>query len=128
MRFPRPSRFFAVLLALVGMLFMQLAVASYVCPGMQADSGGSPFAMAECEGMDTTQAGLCHSLAYDQAGKQFLDKPDLPSVQPFVPVELVLVRDAIEVAAQPLAAPPQSFLLTRTTPPPIAIRHCCLRL
>lgn len=110
------------------MLFMQLAVASYVCPGMQTESGGDMVAMAGCDGMDTTQPGLCHALAVDQAAKQSLDKPDLPPVQPFVPVELVLVLDAMSMATCPRAAPPEAFLLTRTTAPPVAIRNCCFRI
>lgn len=138
MKLSRPSRFIAAFIALFGMLFMQLAVASYVCPGMKTGGGSDTVAMSatgvdqqgmsRCEGMDMTQIGLCHAHAYDQAGKQSLDKPELPLVQPFVPVGLVLALDAIDVTARPLAMPPESSLLTRTTAPPISIRNCCFRI
>lgn len=138
MKLSRPLRFLAALIALFGMLFMQLAVASYVCPGMQTGSRNDTVAMPEsdidqqgmagCEGMDMAQPGLCHAYAHGQAGKQSLDKPDLPPVQPFVPVGLVLALDAVDVAARPRATPPESSLLTRTTAPPLAIRNCCFRI
>lgn len=133
----RPSRFIATLVAAFSMLFMQLAVASYVCPGMAPANGGTAaatsaavrhVAMIGCEGMDTDQPALCHAHAQGETAKQSPDKPELPDVQPFVPAVMVA---AWYPAAMPFAAsvtPPPSISLARALAPPIAIRHCCFRI
>jgi len=130
-----PSRFVGALLALIGMLFMQLAVAGYVCPGVnpgQRDSISVASAtqgmqsMAGCEGMDMQQPALCH--AYAQDGKQTLDKPDLPAVQPFIPAGLSLVVQVLDDHDDPAAAALPGDLLARATAPPLPIRNCCFRI
>lgn len=133
----RQSRFVAALIALFSMLFMQLAVASYACPGLKMGQDSKAVAMATdtdtatqnmsgCTGMDMEQPGLCH--AHDHAGNQSLDKPELPQVQPFMAVGLTLTLIPIDVAYRPLATQPQDLLLTRTTAPPLSIRNCCFRI
>lgn len=133
MKLSRRSRFIAAFIALFSMLFMQLAVAGYACPefkvglvnksvAMSADAGSMPG----CEGMDQEQPSLCH--AHAQAGKQSLDKPELPHVPSFVAAALTLVFDDIEPAYDSIAAQPNSVLLTRATAPPLAIRNCCFRI
>jgi hypothetical protein len=135
MKLSRPSRFAAALIALFSMLFMQLAVAGYVCPDLAmvdiSESGGMSTyvddqSMPGCEGMDAEQPNLCH--AHAQAGKQSLDKPGLPLVQPFIAAALTLVFQDIQVVHNPGAVQPDSFLLTRTTAPPLSIRNCCFRI
>jgi hypothetical protein len=138
MKLSRPLRYVAAFIALCSMLFTQLAVASYVCPAMPMESSNIALAttstgtdhpsMIGCKGMDVTQSGLCHTHAHDQASKQTLDKPDYLEVAPFVPVGLVVAVAAVDDASRRLAAPPTSLFLTRTTAPPIAIRHCCFRI
>ena len=131
MKLSSPSRIIAVALAIVSMLFMQLALAAYVCPAMPpAMQEGAEMAMAMpgCAGMDIEQPVLCHAHAQDQASKQSLDKPDLPLVTPFIATQLVqTLRPAPQsvTAARPVIAA-QSGL--HATAPPIAIRHCCFRL
>ncbi|MFZ6719709.1 hypothetical protein [Undibacterium sp. Ji49W] len=137
MKLSRPSRLAAVFIALFSMLFMQLALASYACPGMvmessQGNAQVSPFtdntSMPGCEGMDKEQPGLCHAHAQDEWSKQSLDKPSMPAVQVFTPAGMVLV---IEVADFTIAVPQTttaSRLLSHTTAPPIAIRNCCFRI
>ncbi len=131
----RQSRFVTALIALFSMLFMQLAVASYACPGLKIGQDSKAVAMATdtanqnmsgCTGMDMEQPGLCH--AYDHAGNQSLDKPELPQVQPFMAVGLTVTLIPIGVAYRPLATQPQDLLLTRTTAPPLSIRNCCFRI
>ena len=125
----RQFRFVAALIALFCMLFMQLAVASYACPniGMGQDQGPAAMSPASgCMGMDMEQPSLCH--AHDQTGKQSLDKPDLPQVQPFIAVELMQALIFIDVAYRPLATQPLASLLMRATAPPLAIRNCCFRI
>jgi hypothetical protein len=49
-------------------------------------------------------------------------------VQPFIAISLVLALSPIDVADRPIATPPESFLLTRVTAPPLSIRNCCFRI
>jgi hypothetical protein len=123
MKFRRTSRIVAAVVALFGMLFMQLAVASYACP-----SAGKPVASgAQCAGMDPAQPSLCKAKAINLAAKQSLDKPDLPPVLPFVAADLVgtVVADAWAPESTEGAAAPPS--LARSLSPPHTIEHCCLR-
>ncbi len=132
-KMPR-SRSIAALLALASMLFMQLALAGYACPGKTTAPGQASAVMAttmadmpDCQSMDLEQPNLCQ--AYGQVGDQSLDKPSLPQVQPFVAAALTLVLFEIKLAADnPATAPPAPFLLTRATAPPLAIRNCCFRI
>ncbi len=135
MRLTRPSRFVAALIALFSILFMQFAVASYVCPDYPPGQTEKSVAMSfsssvhdtsECKGMDSEQPNLCD--AHDQVGTQSLDKPELPQVQSFVAVGSVLVLPPIEATYRAPAAQSTSSSLTRTTAPPLAIRNCCFRI
>lgn len=135
MKLSRPSRLLATCIALFSLLFMQLAVASYTCPGMRMGSDLDLAAMSAdmddpgmigCIGMEKAQAGLCH--AQSETVKQSLDKPQVPDIQPFVPAGLVLAVHTVEIASGSPVAPLASISLTRTTAPPIAIRNCCFRI
>lgn len=110
------------MVALFSMLFMQLAVASYSCPGGVLSATGAP-----CAGMDPAQPSLCKAKAINLAAKQSLDKADVPPVPPFIPLELaglVLAADWLPLPAQAAAAPPS---LAHSTAPPIPIQNCCFR-
>jgi NADH:ubiquinone oxidoreductase subunit 3 (subunit A) len=134
MKLSRSSRLVAAFIALVSMLFMQLALAGYACPSLKISYLNEPVTMPSddgnrmpgCEGMDKEQPSLCH--AHDQAGNQSLDKPELPYVQPFIATALMLVLHDIEVAYSPSAIQPDSLLLTRTVAPPLSIRNCCFQI
>jgi hypothetical protein len=136
MKLTRPSRVVAALIALIGMLFMQLAVAAYACPEL-VTVPASEAAMtkvhahadameADCIGSDTEQANLCNTHA--TSGNQSLDKPNVAPLSPFAVATLtVVLRDFEFVSTSPsrnVAAPP----LTRVTAPPLAIRNCCFRI
>lgn len=130
----RPHRLFTALIVLFSMLFMQLAVASYVCPGHMTGSEIPALssdirsaAMADCAGMDEEQPALCHAHAEDPYAKQSLDKPQVPDVQPFVFAGLTLTLQAIDIAALQQHQPQLSYLV-RSSAPPIAIRNCCFRI
>ncbi|CAN5673288.1 hypothetical protein BH11PSE12_BH11PSE12_27100 [soil metagenome] len=127
----RKNRLVSALLALISTLFMQLAVAGYVCPGISTSIQNKTTSsivspMVNCDQMDMEQPGLCH--AYSQDGKQSLDKPELPHVQPFVPV----VFTAIIIATDTAILAPDTWLaptyLAHATAPPLAIQHCCFRI
>jgi hypothetical protein len=131
----RQVRFVAALIALFSMLFMQLAVASYACPGMTMGHGDGAIAVAAdsagmdmtaCQGMDDEQPSLCH--AYGQAGNQSLDKPELPQVPAYVAIGLALPLIPIDVTYRPTAFSPEAAQLTRSTAPPLSIRNCCFRI
>lgn len=119
------------------MLFMQLAAASYACPALSAAAGKTAVAasnagdqdMAGCKGrMDASQPGLCHAHGQTDTARQPLDKAELPHVQPFTATGPVLILYSVAVADFPATAFPEPGSLTRTTAPPLSIRHCCFRI
>jgi hypothetical protein len=133
MKLSRRPRLVAAIIALVSMLYVQLAVAAYACPGLNPElavaaqaAQGAAMDMADCAGMDAEQPSLC--FAAGQTGKQSLDKPAAPAVPPFVPAQsaVQLVWGATPAGHAPLAPP--SALPLRASAPPLAIRHCCFRL
>jgi len=83
----------------MSMLFMQQAVAAYVCPnafGEQIQSPQLPASadtsmtdMSGCAGQDLVAPTLCY--AFDVSESQSLDKPSSPAVQPFQPSSLHLI-------------------------------------
>ena len=115
------TAFFVVL----SLLFSQLALASYVCPG-QSDAEAMAAMMAAgqpCAGMDAAQPALCHQHAAGSA--QSFEAVKLPAVsQPVIVqvLELPLVLDAGEAVALPMAATPQA------RPPPAPLFLSTLRL
>ncbi len=128
----RRHRLITVLFALVSLLFMQLAVAGYVCPGSKAKiaeaaamaEAGMPCAESMPLAMDDEQPNLCH--AHCQAGQQSADKYELPST---VAIGTLPANFSLHVAIPVFSeAPLQAPHLQRTTAPPVAIRNCCFRL
>lgn len=129
----RRTRFATALLALLSLLFMQLAVAGYACPVNAPQHAADMAAMAEA-GMPCAQAmglaqdgeqpGLCqaHCKADSQSAERYQPPPSIDSH--------ALPAACLMAFALPLlaAAPLQSAHLKRTTAPPLAIRHCRLRL
>lgn len=121
-----------VLFALFSLLFMQLAVAGYACPGNGAKAAeisamtqaGMPCAESMVMNMDSAQPNLCH--AHCQVGQQSADKYQTPSPPAIdtLPADLTL-QIAIPLFALAPLQPPH---LQRTTAPPLAIRNCCFRL
>ena len=129
----RKHRVLSALIALFGMLFMQLAVASYACPGLSSGSaepsmsgpaeGGE--AMPDCDRSDSHKPALCH--AHCQDGQSSVDKNEVRTATP--PAVLFV---ATVVSVEPAGSRPTSIdlpsLHRRSTAPPISIRHCCLRI
>lgn len=120
---------------MLSMLAMQVAVASYACPGMPSgnDYGAASvhaatMDMADCQGVAETQPPLCHLLAHGALPKQTFDKTATPAVPPFVPATLMLDLRLVNAIVIADATPFLRNPLTRTTAPPVAIRNCCLRI
>ena len=128
----RRTRLISAMFLLINLLFMQWAVASYVCPAL-ASKASDTAAMADtampCAGTmsadtDNTQPNLCQ--AHCQAGQQNADKQELPApVAVFAFLTSYRLPDNLPLLSAPALQPAQ---LERSTAPPLAIRHCCLRL
>ena len=130
MIYPRRIRFVSAVVALLSLLFMQVALAAYACPNLipakntpMLDSSGQP--MANCTEADKQSPALCYADTHKQSPS--LDKPDAPSVMPFVATGFALPLLWPEDGAS-MPNPPLVFLHASGTSPPIAIRHCCFRL
>lgn len=134
MTLPRKVRILTALIALFSLLFMQVAVASYACPGLQGAGSSDSVAGAEepmagmpgCDQPDPAQPALCHAHCLD--GKTSLDKPEPPSVSAATPIVSAILVPLLPLLAEARPAPQQPFFLHRTTAPPISIRHCCFRI
>jgi len=126
----RRHRFATVLFALASLLFMQLALAGYSCPGVETKvqqaaamaEAGMPCAGSMSMSMDEEQPGLCH--AHCEAGQQASDNHPLQVLAVALPAGLVFERVSAEA---PIRSAPQASLLARATAPPLTIRNCCLR-
>ena len=104
-------RLTATFFVVLSLLFSQLALANYVCPG-QADAEAMAQTMAAgapCEGMDQAQPVLCHQHAAGTA--QSFEAVKLPAASlPMVVQVLVmpLVLQAVDIEALPAASAPEA--------------------
>lgn len=115
------TTFFAVL----SLLFSQLALANYVCPG-QADAAAMAAMMSAgepCEGMDQAQPVLCHQHSASAAQSCEAVKSPVASL-PMVVQVLVMpwMLQAVEAEALPAASAPEA------RPPPDPLFLSTLRL
>ncbi len=119
-------RLFTVLFALASLLFAQLALASYVCPGSGSKvvEASMPCAELMSMAMDEEQPNLCQ--AHCQASQQKADTYQTPVLAslPADGADYLSTRILASASGVPLQAP----LLRRTTAPPLAIRNCCFRI
>ncbi len=115
-------RLIVVFVALLGVLFAQLALAAYACPGQ---AGNLTMQLTpDCADMDMRQPALCHAHQHD--GHQVPDKPGTPHSALFIPAALVQ-----QLAPVPFSTPRSvlpGFMLARTTAPPNTILHCRFQL
>lgn len=127
--FSRRLRLVTVLLSLCALLYGQVALAAYVCPGagqhaaaVQDDMAGMPCAGTMAT--DQAQPTLCH--AHCQGEAQSAGQFHLPAFAGLDQLGVFLmVAPAPAVLVQPAFQRP---LLQRATAPPLAVRHCCLRI
>jgi hypothetical protein len=132
MKMTRFSRLLAAGIALFSLLFMQLAVAAYVCP---ASGTGSPAAsvmaidqsMPGCQGMQANQPAPALCAAHCDHAPQSADTPSMPAIAPFVQAALCVVLPA-HAGARPVASLPDGFPPAATGAPPLIIRNCCFRI
>lgn len=136
MKLSHKSRIVSALLALVSMMFMQLAVAGYMCPSMQIAHAMDAIAM-QVVAIDHHDMSACEEFEIDQPSQcptqvkidhQSLDKQDTPRIPPFMALTLVVAINHADVAYHPLAMQREASWLTRTTAPPLSIQNCCFRI
>ena len=135
MRTTRRTRFATALITLVSLLFMQLAVASYVCPGaLQKIAGVAALSnavvpcadlMSQNMGVDNTQPNLCK--AYCEAGQQSADTYQVTPLASVLPVRGLLIAPTVASRNLP-GLFLQTPLLVRATAPPLIVRNCCFRI
>ena len=128
----RRTRLITALFALISLLFMQLALANYVCPiasSKVAETAAMPQASMPCAqfmavNMDYAQPNLCK--AHCQGNQQSADTYKLP------PPAAATIASAFfpPPATAPIAVglPLQTPLLRRSTAPALSVRNCCFRI
>jgi hypothetical protein len=118
-------RLTTTIFVVLSLLFSQLALANYVCPG-QANAAAMAEMMASgepCEGMDQAQPVLCHQ--HSAGAVQSFEAVKLPAASlPMVVQVLVmpLVLQAVEAEALPATSAPEA------RPPPDPLFLSTLRL
>jgi hypothetical protein len=118
-------RLTTTLVVVLSLLFSQLALANYVCPG-QADASAMAEMMAAgepCDGMDQAQPVLCHQ--HSAGAAQSFEAVKVPTAsQPMVLQVLVmpLILDAVEAETLRATSAPEA------RPPPDPILLSTLRL
>ncbi len=120
-------RRFASLAGIAALLFMQLAMAAFACEaGMDALPVTAVMAQTgDCDEAPAVPSPLCHSHCADSG--QSVAKPQGESAAPIVAPVLFFIALASEPRAQSLSYIRASEL-SHAPPPPVALRHCCLRL
>ena len=136
MRLTRRSRTLTALLALISLLFMQLAVAAHAC---QVTQPVATYAAAQAVAADmpdcgmmvkaksgNTAAGLCHE--HCAPASQSLDRAPVPDVAPFLPILLPQCAVQIVGSASPLPPTSPDASPAERGAPSLAVRHCCFRI
>ena len=118
-------RSLTALLMVVSLLFSQLALSAYVCPGMTDTTTMAEMMAAgePCEGMDTAQPVLCHQYGMNAPQSAELPKVPAPSLPAIVQMLVVpAFADVLESAALSVTAAPEA------RPPPDPVFLSTLRL
>lgn len=136
MKLARRPRIITTLIALISVLFTQLAVAAYVCPSVQVQQAVEAAAKAalaherhtaqDCEDTGHEPLAVCH--VQPQVATQSLDKPEPPQVSPFAAVAQPAAYSLVEPMQAFMPTMPFRLVPTRGTAPPLAIQHCCFRI
>jgi len=120
----RVQRLTTTIFVVLSLLFSQLALASYACPGEQ-DADAMAEAMAAgmpCEGMDKTQPVLCHDHSISAAQGVEVAKVPVPTLPMIVQVLHVQLQSGLDVARAVPSGPPE------LRPPPDPLFLSTLRL
>lgn len=145
MRFNRTFKLHTVILAVCLMLFAQITVAAYACPGMVSSSASGAqqpgvhaiaATMNHCEQMlaeagvksrsdNKAQPALCAEHCHPTQQSTHAQLPTLPAM---LLISLYTVPTVADLPAPswPTQAAQGSHL--EAEPPPLSILHCCFRL
>jgi hypothetical protein len=132
MTLTRRRRFITVIFSLCALLFTQVALAAYACPGVaqavevaEMANAGMPCAQEMASDMmDSEQPGLCH--AHCQAERQSADVYQLPVLATSAELGAVLTLAPITEPSAPAVYAP--LALRHGTGPPLSVRNCCFRI
>jgi hypothetical protein len=109
-------------------LFTQLAVAAYACPGQAVVA--MPCAMTMADGdmpaMDADQPGLCAK--HCQPDSPAPDPVHALSVSGPPPSAVLTLEPAVEAQGERAAWTAKRRARDRAPPPPLGVLHCCWRI
>jgi hypothetical protein len=131
MVFSRRIRLFTALFSLWALLWTQSAIAAYACPALAEavelvamSEAGMPCAEMMAQAAQDDQPALC--VAHCHPTVQSADAYQVPAVAAPALLATVMVTTMPEPStASNLLSTPD---LRRSTSPPLAVRHCCLRI
>ena len=111
-------------LLVISVLFSQLALAGYLCPGMASPAQMTSMADgAPCDGMDPATPVLCHQHATDASQTFEMAKVAAPTLPIVVQVLVIpLLLDPVSAASLPFRGRPEA------QPPPDPVFLQTLRL
>lgn len=119
---------------IAAILFAQVAVAAYACPGLVTSSvemtsvsttSAMPIDCAQMAGMlDPAAPSLCS--AHCHSHEQSADHADSPVLPPALFATLYWL--AAQTSVDPVSDAPDASVLHAALPPPHAILHCCFRI
>ncbi len=111
---------------IVALLFSQLALASYVCPGLSVEERMSEVMASglPCDGDDPSQPALCHQHATDASQSFQMAKVAAPSLPTVVQM---FVLPGLHDWARPLVVPFGERPEARPPPDPLYLETLRLR-
>lgn len=113
------------LFALLGLLFQQLAMATYVCPIERDMSATAASTLPPCHQSGTADRARCHSHCHPQIANS--DHPPQPSVPAAMLPPTTWLRAAAWLPELATAVLPCE-LIARANAPPITIQHCTFQI
>ena len=118
-------RSFIVWIALLGIVFSQLAVAAYACPGLSPSNAAQQLSATDMAGMPCADAGMAAKVGrpslcaqHCEQGNQSVNAVQAPDFQPALVLLLVLRVPTIDVLPG-LLGEQASLLACGASPPPL---------
>ncbi len=127
LRIARLHRTVTAFFAVAVLLFSQLALATYVCPGAPAVEAMAAMAAAgvPCEGMDAVQPVLCHQ--YGMSAAQSFEAVKVPTPSLPAVVQVWVLPAVLPLAGDP-DLPGQEGAEPRPPPDPLFLATLRLRV
>lgn len=124
----RCHRLTTALFAVLSLLFSQLALASYVCPGHGETEAMRAMAEAgvPCEGMDPVQPVLCHQHCADAATN--VEAVKLPVAVPAAVARVLELPAVPEAEVARVVVPPAATAEAQPPPDPLFLSTLRLRV